>query len=167
VVNEVREVLEKRGEDLGAFIRKQREQAKLSLSNPYLSQIERGLRNPSAEILQAIAKALDLSAETLYVRAGILDERSEGDVESAIARDAQLTENQRATLIEMYRTFRSMGNPEGAGTAPAAGSQGTGAKGAPGTGKVVGRVIDAVTTGEVTDADIAATTLEGEDPTEA
>lgn len=154
-------------DDLGAFIRKQREQAKLSLrnlskiagvSNPYLSQIERGLRNPSAEILQAIAKALDLSAETLYVRAGILDERTDSDVESSIARDSYLTENQRATLIEMYRTFRSMGGP-GVPAAPTSNE--------PGDGGVVGRVLDRVTTGEVTDADVAATTVEGEDPTEA
>lgn len=182
VVAEVREALEKRGEDLGAFIRKQRDQANLSLrklsklagvSNPYLSQIERGLRNPSAEILQAIAKALDLSAETLYVRAGILDERTDSDVESAIARDPLLTEHQRATLLEMYRTFRSVNAP--AAAAPDAQDE-VAATATPaasvdedddGRSRVVGRVVDAVSTGDVTDADIAATTVAGEDPAEA
>lgn len=156
-------------DELGAFIRKQREAAKLSVrklsriagvSNPYLSQIERGLRNPSAEILQSIAKALDLSAETLYVRAGILDERTDGDVASAIARDPALTEHQRATLLEMYEMFR---RANGGGEAPAAaGPTDDGPRGG-----VVGRVIDRVTTGDVNDDDIAATALEGEDPTEA
>lgn len=172
VVTEVREALEKRGEDLGAFIRRQRDQADLSLrklsklagvSNPYLSQIERGLRNPSAEILQAIAKALDLSAETLYVRAGILDERSEGDVESAIARDAMLTETQRAALIEMYRTFRSVSGLEREAQDHPARPNGDDRE----RGTVVGRVIDAVSAGDVTDEDIAATTVDGEDPAEA
>lgn len=106
-------------DDLGAYIRSQREQAKLSLrklasragvSNPYLSQIERGLRNPSAEILQAIARGLEISSETLYVQAGILDPDHEErtDVETAIARDRELTESQRATLLEMYRSFRRL-----------------------------------------------------------
>lgn len=105
--------------DLGAYIRSQREQAKLSLrklaklagvSNPYLSQIERGLRNPSAEILQAIARGLEISSETLYVQAGILDPEHEErtDVETAIARARELTEPQRNTLLEMYRSFRRL-----------------------------------------------------------
>jgi len=105
--------------DLGAYIREQREQARLSLrklasragvSNPYLSQIERGLRNPSAEILQAIARGLEISSETLYVQAGILDPDHEerSDVETAIARSRELTESQRATLLEMYRSFRRL-----------------------------------------------------------
>ncbi len=157
-----------RRDDLGEFIRKQREQAKLSLrnlskiagvSNPYLSQIERGLRNPSAEILQAIAKALDLSAETLYVRAGILDERHEGDVESAIARDGYLTEHQRATLIEMYRTFRSVSGV----TPPDADSSSSERR----DGRVVDRVIDAISTGGVSDEDIASVVAPQEDPLEA
>ncbi|MER3395930.1 MAG: transcriptional regulator [Acidimicrobiia bacterium] len=102
--------------DLGEFIREQRRQAQLSLrklseqagiSNPYLSQIERGLRKPSAEILQAIAKALRISAETLYVRAGILDaESSDSDVVSAILRDKSITEGQKQTLIEVYHSLR-------------------------------------------------------------
>ena len=105
-----------RWHDLGEFIREQRSTARLSLrklselagiSNPYLSQIERGLRKPSAEILQQIAKALRISAETLYVRAGILDERDdEGDLEGEILRDRFLTEEQKQTLIQVYVAFR-------------------------------------------------------------
>src|SRR5919206_1512431 len=101
---------------IGEYIREQREQAKISMrqlaqaagvSNPYLSQIERGLRKPSADILQQIAKALRISAETLYVRAGILEEREgEEDVTMAVLRDAQLTEEQKQTLIQVYLSFR-------------------------------------------------------------
>jgi len=101
--------------ELGEYIREQRETAKVSLrqlakvagvSNPYLSQIERGLRKPSAEILQQIAKALRISAETLYVRAGILDERlGDSDVAAAVLRDAQLTERQKQVLLDIYQTF--------------------------------------------------------------
>lgn len=103
--------------DLGAFIRDQRRNARLSLrklseragiSNPYLSQIERGLRKPSAEILQAIARGLRISAETLYVRAGILDERDEGpDLVAEILRDVTITERQKQALIEIYRSFQA------------------------------------------------------------
>ncbi len=105
-------------DELGAYIRHQREAAALSLrklakiagvSNPYLSQIERGLRKPSAEILQAIAKALEISSETLYVKAGILDEREVVlDVEAAVAADPHLTGPQRQALLEMYRSFRRL-----------------------------------------------------------
>jgi transcriptional regulator with XRE-family HTH domain len=105
-----------RWRDLGEFIREQRNTARLSLrklseaagiSNPYLSQIERGLRKPSAEILQQIAKALRISAETLYVRAGILEERSaDDDLEGDILRDQFLTEEQKQMLIQVYRAFR-------------------------------------------------------------
>jgi transcriptional regulator with XRE-family HTH domain len=104
---------DRRVRELGAFIREQREHAKLSgrnlakragVSNPYLSQIERGLRKPSAEILQSIAGALCISAETLYVKAGILDER-EGDLTAAIMADQSLTEKQRRALLEVYRSF--------------------------------------------------------------
>lgn len=108
--------------DLGAYLREQRESAQLSLrqladlagvSNPYLSQIERGLKKPSAEILQQIAKALEVSAESLYVRAGILDERSPHhvgsvagtDVLSAIAADPVLNDRQRGVLVEIYQSF--------------------------------------------------------------
>lgn len=102
--------------DVGAFIRQQRESAKMSIrrlaeaagvSNPYLSQIERGLRRPSAEILQQVADALRISVETLYVRAGLLrsdDERSIGVLE-AIERDPHLTPEQKTALADVYRSF--------------------------------------------------------------
>lgn len=100
--------------ELGDYIREQRRTAQVSLrqlarlagvSNPYLSQIERGLRKPSAEILQQIAKALRISAETLYVQAGILDERDGGDVVDAIRSDQRLGERQKQVLLEIYRSF--------------------------------------------------------------
>ncbi len=107
--------LEARMRELGDFIRDQRRTARLSLrklselagiSNPYLSQIERGLRKPSAEILQAIAKALRISAETLYVRAGILEERDgEHDLVAEILRNPTLNERQKQVLIDVYRSF--------------------------------------------------------------
>ncbi len=104
-------------EGIGDFIREQRDQAQMSLrqlakaaevSNPYLSQVERGLRKPSAEILGRIAQGLRISAETLYVRAGILDERA-GDeaVTTAIAADATLSERQRTTLLQIYAAFQA------------------------------------------------------------
>ena len=103
---------------LGGYLREQRTEAKLSLrqlaeatgiSNPYLSQIERGLRRPSAEVLQSIAKALQISAETLYVQAGILspDDHEIRSVETAILADAGLTERQKQSLIDVYRSFRA------------------------------------------------------------
>ena len=111
--------LEARMRELGGFIRDQRRTARLSLrklselagiSNPYLSQIERGLRKPSAEILQAIAKALRISAETLYVRAGILEERDgEHDLVAEILRTPTLNERQKQVLIDVYRSF--LNNP--------------------------------------------------------
>ena len=102
---------------LGGFIREQRDQAQMSLrqlakaadvSNPYLSQVERGLRRPSAEILGRIAQGLRISAETLYVQAGILDQR-DGDesVTTAIAADPTLSERQRATLLQIYAAFQA------------------------------------------------------------
>ncbi len=102
--------------DLGEFIREQRSVARLSvrrlsdmagISNPYLSQIERGLRRPSAEILQQIAKALRISAETLYVRAGILDPRDVGsDLTEAILSEPDLSDDQKQTLLRIYLSFR-------------------------------------------------------------
>jgi len=103
-------------EGLGDYLREQRGQAQMSLrqlaeltdvSNPYLSQIERGLRRPSAEVLQQIAKALRISAESLYVRAGILDADESGArmVEDAIALDPRLTERQKTALLDIYRSF--------------------------------------------------------------
>jgi transcriptional regulator with XRE-family HTH domain len=100
--------------ELGSFIREQRRSARLSLrrlsdlagiSNPYLSQIERGLRKPSAEILQAIAKALKISAETLYVRAGILEENRDTDLVAEILKDPALSERQKQALIDHYRSY--------------------------------------------------------------
>ena len=114
--------------DLGAFIRDQRKSAQLSLrnlakqagvSNPYLSQIERGLRKPSAEILQAIASALRISAETLYVKAGILEER-DGDLAAAILADSSLSEQQRRALLEVYLSFRNADSGETAASQPTA-----------------------------------------------
>jgi transcriptional regulator with XRE-family HTH domain len=101
--------------DIGAYIRAQREHAKVSLrqlartagvSNPYISQIERGLRTPSAEILQQIARALRISAEALYVRAGILDQRPAGAVTDAVLADPHLTERQKQVLLDVYQSFR-------------------------------------------------------------
>jgi len=110
------EGLEGRMRDLGDFIRDQRRNARLSLrklseqagiSNPYLSQIERGLRKPSAEILQAIAKALRISAETLYVRAGILEDRGDApDLVAAILADPSIGERQKQVMVDIYRTFQ-------------------------------------------------------------
>lgn len=101
---------------VGEFIAAQRRSAELSLrqlselagvSNPYLSQIERGLRKPSAEVLQQLAKALRVSAETLYVRAGILDpaDHPTTTVEMAILADATITERQKGVLMEVYTSF--------------------------------------------------------------
>jgi len=103
--------------DLGTFIRDQRRNARLSLrklseaagiSNPYLSQIERGLRKPSAEILQSIARGLRISAETLYERAGLLDDRgSETDLVTEILRDPTISERQKDALVSIYRSFQA------------------------------------------------------------
>ena len=115
---------------LGEYIREQRRNAQYSLrqlaeaagvSNPYLSQIERGLRKPSAEILQQIAKALRISAETLYVRAGILEERDgDHEVTAAILADNSITERQKRVLLEIYQSFRKENaaaeqSPDGSG----------------------------------------------------
>ena len=101
---------------VGDFIRQQRENAQKSIrdlaraagvSNPYLSQIERGIRKPSAEILQQIARALEISSESLYVRAGILDGTppDASSVPEAIAADERLTSEQRQSLLSVYRSF--------------------------------------------------------------
>ncbi|MDQ3877483.1 MAG: helix-turn-helix domain-containing protein [Actinomycetota bacterium] len=106
--------------ELGSFIRDQRRAARLSLrklsdragiSNPYLSQIERGLRKPSAEILQQIAKALEISSETLYVRAGILDEDRRPDLVSEILKDPYLSDLQKQVLIDHYRSYVEANTP--------------------------------------------------------
>ena len=106
--------------DLGDYLREQRQSAQLSLrqlsevagiSNPYISQIERGLKKPSAEILQALAKGLRISAESLYIRAGMLDERADlgdaapVDVTAAILADPKLNDRQRAVLLDVYESL--------------------------------------------------------------
>src|SRR5579859_3875499 len=121
---------------IGEYIRQQREQAKISLrqlaeaagvSNPYLSQIERGLRRPSAEILQQIAKGLRISAEALYVQAGILeDRRPDSGVRVAVLADPELTERQKQVLLEIYESFR---RERMAGVADSTGPDGTGPAG--------------------------------------
>ena len=115
--DELKGEIESRWRDLGEFIREQRNLGQLSLrklaeqagvSNPYLSQIERGLRHPSAEILRQIARALEISSEELYVRAGILEERDDHpDLAAEIRREPHLTEDQKKHLIYMYESFRS------------------------------------------------------------
>jgi transcriptional regulator with XRE-family HTH domain len=114
-VGQVGHVVEKTVDDIGSYIRSQREAAQVSLrqlartagvSNPYLSQIERGLRKPSAEILQQIAKGLRISAEALYVKAGILEERPASVVTDAVLSDASLTERQKQVLLDIYQSFR-------------------------------------------------------------
>ncbi len=115
------------GRDIGEYIKQQRSNAKISLrqlsklagvSNPYLSQIERGLRKPSAEILQQIAKGLRISAEALYVQAGILDLPQGGPVVDAVRADMTLTERQKQVLLDVYESFRR----ENAAAAPASSS---------------------------------------------
>lgn len=100
--------------DIGSFIRSQREAAQVSMrqladkagvSNPYLSQIERGLRKPSADVLSQIAKALRMSAEVLYVRAGILEPSPNSEVRDAIITDAAITERQKQVLLDIYTSF--------------------------------------------------------------
>ncbi len=124
--------------DLGSFIREQRGSARLSLrrlselagiSNPYLSQIERGLRRPSAEILQQIAKALRISAETLYVQAGILEPPSGSpDLTRAIMADQSISEEQKQALVRIYLSFRrdheeERGEQDAGPAAPAAAAE--------------------------------------------
>ena len=124
---------------VGEYLREQRRAAEMSLrqladlagvSNPYLSQVERGLRRPSAEVLQQLARALRISAEQLYVRAGILspDEGGERSVQLAILADRVLTERQRQVLLDIYQTFRREAEAEAGagGTTAYAASQGPG-----------------------------------------
>lgn len=118
-MTDIRQEFENRLADLGEFIRNQRETASMSVrrladlagvSNPYLSQIERGLRRPSAEILQQLAKALKISVEALYVRAGLLaetDDEAAPSVREAIASDPALTPEQKHALINVYERFVS------------------------------------------------------------
>jgi len=103
-------------QDIGTFIRDLRQTAKISLrqladkagvSNPYLSQIERGLRKPSAEVLQQIASALRVSTPAMYLRAGLLDSEGQQGVLAAIAADPELTIAQKQSLSQIYETFRN------------------------------------------------------------
>ncbi len=136
---------------IGDYIRQQREQAKISLrqlasaagvSNPYLSQIERGLRKPSAEILQQIAKGLRISAEALYVQAGILeDRRPDSGVRAALLADPELSERQKQVLLEIYESFRRE---------TAAGD------GEPGPEPSAGDLWPAAAEGDLTDEELAA-----------
>ncbi|WP_040766101.1 helix-turn-helix domain-containing protein [Tsukamurella sp. 1534] len=105
----------KPGSEIGEFIRAQRLAAEVSIrqlaekagvSNPYLSQIERGLRRPSADVLGQIAKALRLSAEVLYVQAGILEERPGSPVRDALIADTAINERQKRALLDIYESFR-------------------------------------------------------------
>ena len=116
IAEKPKEQAKQAGAAIGDFIREQREQAQVSVrqlarlagvSNPYLSQIERGLRRPSADILQQIAKGLRISAEQLYLRAGILDTRyGDTDVVAAILADTGLSERQKQVIVEIYESFR-------------------------------------------------------------
>jgi transcriptional regulator with XRE-family HTH domain len=101
-------------QDIGSFIRAKREAAHVSVrqlaeqagvSNPYLSQIERGLRKPSADVLSQIAKALRVSAEVLYVQAGMLEPTERSEVRDAIVADAAITERQKQVLLDIYTSF--------------------------------------------------------------
>ena len=125
---------------IGEYIKEQREQARISMrqlaqaagvSNPYLSQIERGLRKPSADILQQIAKGLRISAEALYVQAGILEDRpADSGVRSALMADPELSERQKQVLMEIYESFRreNAAAAEAAQAAAVAAAEATGAE---------------------------------------
>src|SRR5512139_1470151 len=108
------DVVSNAAQDIGTFIRTQREAAHVSVrqlaekagvSNPYLSQIERGLRKPSAEVLSQIAKALRMSAEVLYIRAGMLEPGEASKVNDAIIGDTVITERQKQVLLDIYTSF--------------------------------------------------------------
>jgi transcriptional regulator with XRE-family HTH domain len=108
------DVVSTAAQDIGSFIRTQREAAQVSVrqlaekagvSNPYLSQIERGLRKPSADVLSQIAKALRVSAEVLYIRAGILEPSETNEVRDAIVTDTAITERQKQVLLDIYTSF--------------------------------------------------------------
>jgi transcriptional regulator with XRE-family HTH domain len=120
-------------EDIGTFIRDLRQTAKISLrqladkagvSNPYLSQIERGLRKPSAEVLQQIASALRVSTPAMYLRAGLLDSEGQPGVLAAIAVDPDLTIAQKQSLSQIYETFRNENRRHGADADTAAADAG-------------------------------------------
>ncbi|MFL6100216.1 MAG: helix-turn-helix domain-containing protein [Actinomycetales bacterium] len=125
--------------DLGTYLREQRESARLSVrqlselagvSNPYLSQIERGIKRPSAEILAQLAKGLRISAESLYVRAGILEEREDQlPFENAVRADAGLSERQKRVLLDIYTSFRAENDRPATESVPPAARQTTDSSG--------------------------------------
>ncbi|WP_319450850.1 MULTISPECIES: helix-turn-helix transcriptional regulator [unclassified Mycobacterium] len=126
-------------QDIGSFIRAQREAAQVSVrqlaekagvSNPYLSQIERGLRKPSADVLNQIAKALRVSAEVLYVRAGMLEPSEANDVRDAVIADTAITERQKQALLEIYASFVDQ-NAVGVAALAASSDSGTALEAAP------------------------------------
>jgi len=130
-VDEVNQTVQELGRGIGDYIRMQRTKAKISLrelakqagvSNPYLSQIERGLRKPSAEILQQIAKGLRISAEVLFVQAGILEQRQGGAVVDAVLAAPDLSERQKQVLLDVYESFRRE-NARAAAQVPAGNGQ--------------------------------------------
>ena len=123
-VEQVGQTVGRAVEDIGGYIRAQREGAQVSMrqlaklagiSNPYLSQVERGLRKPSAEILGRLAKGLRISAEVLYVQAGILEEPRGDSIVAAVSADPDLTERQKQAMLEIYQSFR---RENGSGSAP-------------------------------------------------
>jgi transcriptional regulator with XRE-family HTH domain len=157
-----------RWHELGSFIREQRGSARLSLrrlselagiSNPYLSQIERGLRRPSAEILQQIAKALRISAETLYVQAGILEAPvGSPDLTRAILADQTISEEQKQALVRIYLSFRREHEDEHGRSAGARGGPRAGAKARAGGGGTGASDLDrADETGSTGSPDVVAT----------
>ena len=114
-------VVSSAAQDIGSYIKSQREAAQVSLrqlsqlagvSNPYLSQIERGLRKPSAEVLGQIAKGLRMSAEVLYMRAGLLEQRPASAVRDAVLTDVSISERQKQALLEIYESFRRENAPQ-------------------------------------------------------
>ncbi|MHA3023798.1 helix-turn-helix domain-containing protein [Mycobacterium sp. BMJ-28] len=143
VANEkIAEVVSNAASDIGSFIRTQREAAQVSVrqlaekagvSNPYLSQIERGLRKPSADVLNQIAKALRVSAEVLYVQAGILEPSEGSQVRDAVIGDNAITERQKQVLLDIYTSFCQQNEAEAA--AAESGAQGE-AEGVPTTSRV-------------------------------
>jgi transcriptional regulator with XRE-family HTH domain len=154
-------------QDIGGFIRAQREAAQVSVrqlaekagvSNPYLSQIERGLRKPSADVLSQIAKALRLSAEVLYVRAGILEPSEPSEVRDAVIADTAITERQKQVLLDIYTSFVDQNV---AGAAPAATSD-------PAASAATSDVAGAAPAATTEQAALAAATDEaaGNEPTE-
>ncbi|PZG23944.1 transcriptional regulator [Micromonospora craterilacus] len=166
--------------DVGGFIRDLRRNAKISLrqlaeqagvSNPYLSQIERGLRRPSAEVLQQLASALRVSTPAMYLRAGLLDDKEGQGVLAAIAVDPDLTMAQKQSLTQIYETFRRENARLAEATAAAAASEAAAGQG-PGPADTGTATATDVTAPDVTAPDVAnlaatgPTTVEGS-PTEA